>query len=64
MTFVPLGTIYCYMGNNKTKEVRPVAERPLHDKLTNKDLMVVKQQEWFRELSLEKSINYFSQIKK
>jgi hypothetical protein len=52
------------MGNNNTKEVRPVAERPLHDKLTNKDLLAVKHQEWFRELSLEKSINYFSQIKK
>jgi len=52
------------MGNNNKKEVRPVAERPLHDKLTNKDLMVVKQQEWFRELSHEKSINYFWNLKK
>jgi hypothetical protein len=52
------------MGNNNTKEVRPVAERPLHDKLTNKEYLIVKQQEWKREEALEKSINYFSQIKK
>jgi hypothetical protein len=52
------------MGNNKTKEVRPVAELPLHNKLTNKDLLSVKQQEWFRELSLEKSINFYQNLKK
>jgi len=52
------------MGNNKDKAAVPVKARPLHDKLTNKDLMVVKQQEWFRDLSLEKSINHFNNLKK
>jgi hypothetical protein len=52
------------MGNNNTKEVRPVAERPLHDKLTNKQLLEIKQKEWFRELSLEKSINFYQNLKK
>jgi hypothetical protein len=52
------------MGTESKKEMRPVQERPLHDKLTNKDLIIVKQQEWFRELSLEKSINYFWNLKK
>jgi hypothetical protein len=52
------------MGNNNTKEVRPVAERHLHDKLTNKEYLIVKQQEWFRELSLEKSINFYQNLKK
>ena len=52
------------MGNNNKKEVRPVAERPLHDKLTNKQLLEVKEQEWFRELSLEKSINFYWNLNK
>jgi hypothetical protein len=52
------------MGNNIDKVAVPVKARPLHDKLTNKDLMIVKQQEWFRELSLEKSINFYWNLKK
>lgn len=52
------------MKTNDKKGMRPSQARPLHDKLTNKDLMAVKQQEWFRELSLEKHINFYSQLKK
>jgi hypothetical protein len=52
------------MGNNNKKEVRPVQERPLHDKLTNKQLLEIKEKEWYRELSLEKSINFYFNLNK
>jgi len=52
------------MGNNKDKAAVPEKARPLHDKLTNKEYLIVKQQEWFRDLSLEKSINFYWNLKK
>ena len=52
------------MGNNIDKVAVPEKARPLHEKLTNKELLMVKEWEWKREEALEKSINFYRNLKR
>ena len=52
------------MGIKEDKVAVPEKAHPLHDKLTNKEYLMVKEWEWKREEALEKSINFFRNLKR
>lgn len=52
------------MGNNIDKVAVPEKTHTLYEKLTNKELLMVKEWEWKREEALEKSINFYWNLKK
>lgn len=52
------------MGNNIDKVAVPEKTHTLYEKLTKKELLMVKEWEWKREEALEKSINFYWNLKK